>query len=450
MPTTEDNRDNGALHTGALRASIGDQIQIEGEAGPRRVTYTMGSQNKGWHACFKGQGAVPLGRVVWEHLASAGLSHVAKKAGVIPKTVTPPREKRSDASGARASKFTRCNPALPANKQAPIDADVIIHADWSGDAEEATRRLKRQYVRAERRNSKSYSVVAPKAVTDAEVWLADLVAEARGGKAVLVGFDFVIGIPKAYAKLVDRNSFIDFVKNVPAPFFEINSDIRDVSTTRPFFPRNEQCWRSVNASKGQRRLAVAQQIGVDNEHALLRRCEHATQMRGAGSPLFITSSAKQVGRATLFGWKEAIVPALRNARDVVRVWPFDGDLRDLVCPGSLTIVETYPTETYAHLGVGGQSAKQNQNWRREAAAQMLEVVSDSVGPSSDLKALIDDGFGGAETGEDPFDALAGALGMVLVAMGRDSADVPDDDIIRKVEGWILGLGGSVPEIANKS
>lgn len=65
---TTENRDNGSLSTGPVRLEVGDTIEIRGEGKRRRVTYVMGSPNK-WHATFKGQGAVPEGKVEWKLIA---------------------------------------------------------------------------------------------------------------------------------------------------------------------------------------------------------------------------------------------------------------------------------------------------------------------------------------------------------------------------------------------
>jgi len=60
-----DNDDNGSLFTGELRLQKGDLIQVQGESSPRRVTYIMGSDRKGWRVCTRGCGAFPCGPVRW-------------------------------------------------------------------------------------------------------------------------------------------------------------------------------------------------------------------------------------------------------------------------------------------------------------------------------------------------------------------------------------------------
>lgn len=55
------NNDSGSLKTG-FRVGVGDEIRILSEARKRFVTYVMGNEPN-VHACFKGQGAVPVGMV---------------------------------------------------------------------------------------------------------------------------------------------------------------------------------------------------------------------------------------------------------------------------------------------------------------------------------------------------------------------------------------------------
>ncbi len=446
MSITDNNRDNGSLDTGAVQPRVGDEVWIVGEATPRRVTYVMGSVRNGWHACFRGQGAVPTGRVEWElhpadprGLASLDGEDVTIHEDLAPRGLPskPKRKSEGETTAAAPRSYERCDPLLrPAPFLTP--ATVVAHADWSGCADAKERIAKRQQVRADRVGGR-YHVQAPSDVPDPGAWLGGLVAEAREGAAVVVGFDFVIGIPDRYAALVRTESFLDFVVSAPPEFFEINTDPDNVSPRCPFFPKNEGCWAAVQAPKGQKVQAIAHKIGLTDVRDLLRRCEHATEERAAGAPLFITSSSKQVGRAAIYGWLDVIRPALEEHHDVVRIWPYHGPLEDLVRPGTLTIVETYPAETYAHLGIGPPSAKRDQVWRRDATRRMLDVVDDTLLLAPALELAAEDGFGPGTEGEDPFDALVGALGIIMVMAGRDSAPVPSSDPIRKIEGWILGL-----------
>ncbi|WP_242392211.1 DUF429 domain-containing protein [Anaeromyxobacter oryzisoli] len=61
------NNDTGSLRTGDVRLEVGQAVRIEGETKTRIVTYIAGSPGR-FHAYFKNQGAVPLGKVRWSVL----------------------------------------------------------------------------------------------------------------------------------------------------------------------------------------------------------------------------------------------------------------------------------------------------------------------------------------------------------------------------------------------
>ena len=67
------NDDNGSLRTGGLQLKVGSVIEILGEDRERTVTYVMGSDRNGWRACFRNQGAVPVGHLEWRvvHLSDS-------------------------------------------------------------------------------------------------------------------------------------------------------------------------------------------------------------------------------------------------------------------------------------------------------------------------------------------------------------------------------------------
>src|SRR5438874_12795892 len=88
MPTTHNN-DNGSLYTASLHLEVGDKVQLSGETRARSVTYVMGSDRKGWRACFKGQGAVPVGPVTWQHVTqgqaeSNGIESTGRPPKLVP------------------------------------------------------------------------------------------------------------------------------------------------------------------------------------------------------------------------------------------------------------------------------------------------------------------------------------------------------------------------------
>lgn len=71
------NTSTGSLSTGTIRLREGDEIQIEGEGKARRVTHVMGSDARGWHACFARQGGVPQGKLRWRVTREVGSAESA-------------------------------------------------------------------------------------------------------------------------------------------------------------------------------------------------------------------------------------------------------------------------------------------------------------------------------------------------------------------------------------
>ncbi len=182
-------------------------------------------------------------------------------------------------------------------------------------------------------------------------------------------------------------------------------------------------------------------LGSAHADELLRRCDRAYPGRRAASAIFWTMGPQQVGKAAICGWREVLIPALASGADRVKVWPFDGHLQSLLEPGRAVICETYPAEMYRHTGVGlspGESKTSRESRKRKAGALIAWAEAASVELRPDLRAEIDDGFGSAKDGEDRFDAVVGLLGMVNVILGHRSPGEPDDERIRKVEGWMLG------------
>jgi hypothetical protein len=118
------------------------------------------------------------------------------------------------------------------------------------------------------------------------------------------------------------------------------------------------------------------------------------------------------------------------------LWPFDGSLADLLKPGNIVIVETYPAECYRWF-FHGQSLKGKgkvEVRRRVGPALLNWARSTNVTLDPDLRRTIEDGF----PNDEAFDATVGLFGMLEVLMNSRGSGEPDDDTVRKVEGWILG------------
>jgi hypothetical protein len=129
---------------------------------------------------------------------------------------------------------------------------------------------------------------------------------------------------------------------------------------------------------------------------------------------------------------------LRDGLDL-KLWPFDGRLDELLARHRFVVTETYPAEFYRHLGLNLKGGKGEQIVRRSNARPLLAWVS-TAGVELDpaLRAQIEDGFGAGASGDDRFDAVVGLFGMLNVVLGRRPSGEPDDDSVRRIEGWILG------------
>lgn len=133
-----------------------------------------------------------------------------------------------------------------------------------------------------------------------------------------------------------------------------------------------------------------------------------------------------------------LAPALHDDKGV-SLWPFDGRLNDLLLPGRIIIVETYPADGYTWFFPEPLKGKGEQETRKNAGDHLLVwAESAHVALDAALARTIKEGF---PDGDDAFDAVVGLFGMIEVAVGRRHAGDPSEDRIRKLEGWILGQLG---------
>ena len=317
----------------------------------------------------------------------------------------------------------------------PLPA-VVAHADWSLGP-------KKRWIASAQLDplSHTYSVSAPEPVGDASSLLQRLNARAAGG-SVLVGFDFPIGIPKAYADIAGIESFAALLPELGrgrwSSFYDVAEQASEISPQRPFFPQRPGGTLHAHLLRG---------LGVSSMNELLRACEKRTADRNQACSLFWTLGGNQVGKAAISGWRDVLAPALRDSSLQVALWPFDGTLDELLESRQIVVTETYPTEFYRHLGITlteskrahGQRAAQARafrSWRNDAE------IKDRVAFDESAREAIDGGFGSGEDGEDPFDAFVGLLGMLNVLLGRRTAGWPEPAASRAVEGWILGQAAS--------
>jgi hypothetical protein len=308
-------------------------------------------------------------------------------------------------------------------------ADFLVHADWGSDP-------KKRWMCVGVWEDVRYRVGVPELVGDLRTFWQRL-HERAGSGSLVVGFDFPIGLPAAFAEKAGLASFKlalpVFGHGEWEHFYQLAERPGEISCHRPFYPRRPGGTKQSHLEDG---------LGISSMRDLLRRCERPTEDRGAASPLFWTLGGKQVGRAAIIGWRDLLAPGLADPSLTLKLWPFDGNLADLVEPGAVVVAETYPAEACVHLGLGppGRGWSKRSQEGRQAQAHKLLAWAEACGVhfEDDLRELIKDGFGERKDAEDPFDALLGLLSMIEVALGVRDEGAPLDRVVREVEGWILG------------
>jgi len=307
--------------------------------------------------------------------------------------------------------------------------EIVAHADWS------IRPVGRRIAIA-RREGDSWTVSAPVAVDDVATLAGRLLAEAGDGGTALLGVDFPIGLPAAYAARTGIIDFLDWLPRAGAgdwqEFFLPAATAAEIALGRPFYPARPG---------GTRRQHLIDALGVSCFADLHRLCDLG-EGRAAASPLFWTMGGNQVGKGAICGWRDLIVPARARLAERMGIWPFDGTLGQLLARPGFVIAETYPGEIYHHLDLGIRARRRSKRRQgdRQADAPRLLAVAAGLGLrlAEDAAAAIADGFGPRKEGEDSFDATVGLLGMINILRGNRPEGVPDNPLIGSVEGWILG------------
>jgi hypothetical protein len=307
---------------------------------------------------------------------------------------------------------------------------LIAHADWSVDA-------RKRWMCVALQDGDGYVLSPCEPVGPPDTLLGRLGERAAGGN-VLVGFDFPIGLPLAHARQAGIASFTDLLPRLGAGewarFFDLAEHAGEIACTRPFYPRRPG---------GTSRAQLAAGLGVSSFGELLRCCERRTATRNDACALFWTLGGNQVGRAAIAGWREILGPALREHPGAVGLWPFHGDLGELLATYRWVVAETYPAEACVHLGLSAPGrgwSKRNPADRRVRAGEIAAGCGGWRRLTSGLEQQVAAGFGAGASGEDPFDAFVGLVSMLEVATGRRAAAPLLDDEVRRIEGWILGQG----------
>jgi hypothetical protein len=300
---------------------------------------------------------------------------------------------------------------------------IAAHSDWSVDA-------RKRWITIGKTRGAGWVLGEPQP-TGPIGELRHRLAAAADGRAVVLGIDCPIGLPGSYAaQLRGHAGFPAFLRSLraDAPFFKVAACIEDVSLARPFFPQ------PIVSGPGHK-LALAKALNLRGAADLWRQVDLQTQFRPAAGQLFWTLGPNQCGKAALAAWRDLLLPAMADSR--VKLWPFDGALKDIAIPGRIVIAETYPTESLRQIGLNLKGSKRSQTSRRDLAAGFYETMSRlKIQPSGALSCAIKNGFGPQQSGEDPFDSFIGALGIINVLNGnRSEAPAGPRD---PWEGWVLG------------
>ncbi len=321
---------------------------------------------------------------------------------------------------------------------------LIAHADWGIGPR------KRWLTKARLQANSRYRISIPTLISEPGDLLPGLIDEIGPDKTCLLGFDFPIGLPLAYAQKASIQNFKDALLQFGAgkwsDFYQVARQPDQIGLERPFYPLKP-------GHSKQEHLIKA--LGIGNIDSLRRQCEKGYHFqdssgiwhrRRPASPLFWTMGGQQVGKAAILGWQKVLSPALRNNPHLISLWPFDGKFWDLLDQNHIIIVESYPAEYYERIGIQFRRTGQNSGGKRfqgSRAAQAGSILkwcsSNRVELDNELTEWLCAGFGSSPGGEDPFDSLIGLLGMI--SCWRDPTQIyePDDFNIRQIEGWIFGM-----------
>jgi hypothetical protein len=309
---------------------------------------------------------------------------------------------------------------------------VVVHADWSTDH-------KKRWLARAVLDGDVYRVAVPEPVGDVSSVFTRH-SRIAGSRAMVMGFDFPIGIPDAYAGVAQVSSFPELLLLLGLDrwgrFFDVAERPAEISATRPFYPLR-------SGKKGEHKQAhLFSALGVTGMDDILRRCERAQPGRNAACSLFWTLGGNQVGRAAISGWRDALGPLRRSTDEEIGLWPFDGSCANLLRTHQCVVVETYPADTCRQLGLGapgrGWSQRKQHDRQRHATSLTNWATARSIELDHQLRTAVRDGFGAASNGEDAFDAAVGLFGMLDVVLGNRPEGSPDDESVIKREGWIFG------------
>jgi hypothetical protein len=299
---------------------------------------------------------------------------------------------------------------------------IAAHADWSTDP-------RKRWVSTARRGADGWRAQAPVPVGDPAALAAALIAE---GVPVAIGLDLPLGVPRGFAEGRAEHGFVPFLRGLAdrPGFFAVAPGLDQVSRERPFYP--------ARGVKGMTRAAHAAALGLGDARGLSRLCDRATAERPAGAPVFWTLGANQSGKAAIAAWRDWLAPGLAAGAPYA-LWPFEGGIHALLARGRAVLAEVYPAEALRHCGLALRGSKRVQADRAAIADALLgAMAARRVAPCPALRVMVADGFGADAAGEDRFDSVIGLLGLIGVLDGARPDYVPDDEAVRRWEGWVLG------------
>jgi hypothetical protein len=300
------------------------------------------------------------------------------------------------------------------------DLEVLAHADWS------SRHSGRWFVKAERAAGR-WRIREPR-LFDTRNFLSNDIGE----KGIL-GVDVPIGVPAYWAGQAEISYFpgalLEFGNRKWSDIFSPAEKKEEISIFRPFYPAKPG---------GAKQAHLLHGLGVNHIDVLRRRCDFDQEGRAAATPLFWTLGAAQVGKAAINFWLDVLKPAIQESS--VFLWPFEGNLADLIGRGKPIVAETYPGEAYTWFDL--EISKSNRSKRRIEdrrldASRLIEVAS-NLGMDLEAAAEEEVVMGFPAGGDDAFDAFVGLLAVASVVTGQRSESAICDDEVRRVEGWILG------------
>ncbi|UWM82143.1 hypothetical protein [Rhizobium sp. SRDI969] len=165
---------------------------------------------------------------------------------------------------------------------------VVAHCDWSMEQK------KRWMAVATKRGGRWY--VQPELVGDTSNLFDRLRCRAVEPGSLLIGFDFPIGLPEAYARAVGLGSFREALKlfgtGIWSDWYSVADHRDQISLHRPFYPTRPD---------GTARAHLFEALGISDASSLLRVCERANADRQAACMLFWTLGGNQVGKGAIWG-----------------------------------------------------------------------------------------------------------------------------------------------------